>query len=437
MIVKRNFWDNYSYRDLFHVLQNLKIKLLQDNINSISFPRISNKTDNLKIEKIKEIIFFVFRNTKISITLCNNVIITPSHDEIPTILKKNHDDPISGHSGFHRTLGRIKLRYKWKNMKNDIKQYIKTCESCQLNKTERRIQKHPMEITSTSRKPFEKIALDIVGPLPMTENGNKYILTMQDDLTKYSQAFPIKNHEATTIAEELVNNFICKFGIPNQILTDQGKDFTSTVLKEIARLFHIKQIQTSAYHPQSNGVLERSHATLADYLKHYISSKQTDWDKWVPIAMFSYNTSVHTSTKYTPYKLVFGNKPELPSSITKPPEFKYTYNSYIDQLKLKFRKTHQIARKNLIHSKERSKKVFDKKTNIIDYNIGEMVLLSNDGSKPNLSRKLMPKYTGPYKIIKKTSPTNLTIRIKNKNHNVHINRVKPYHDSLGAGTSRQ
>ena len=88
-----------------------------------------------------------------------------------------------------------------------------------------------MEITSSSSKPFEKIFLDIVGPLPLTISGNKYILTLQDDLTKFSQAYPIPNHEALTIANIFASQFICTFGIPEKILTDQGADFNSNLLK--------------------------------------------------------------------------------------------------------------------------------------------------------------------------------------------------------------
>lgn len=148
-------------------------------------------------------------------------------------------------------------------MKRDIKKYIKSCESCKINKTERRKVKAPMEITSTASQPFEKLCLDIVGPLPLTENGNKYIITMQDELTKYSQAYSVPQHDSETIAKTLFN-FISHYGIPKSILTDQGTDFLSQVMRDFSKLFGMKQIKTTAYHPQSNGALERSHSTLKD-----------------------------------------------------------------------------------------------------------------------------------------------------------------------------
>lgn len=210
-----------------------------------------------------------------------------------------------------------------------------------------------MTITTTSSKPFERIALDIVGPLPLTINGNVCILTLQDDLTKFSQAYALPNHEAKTIADKLTHEFICKFGIPESTLTDQGPDFTSNLIKEVSKLFRLKKIQTSIYRPETNGALERSHQTLADFLKYFVKIDNSDLDDLLDFAMFTYNTTVHSSSKFTPFELVFGVKPNLPSSITKVPEFKYTYDDYIDNLTLKLRKSREIARENLIESKEK------------------------------------------------------------------------------------
>nr|CAI5863137.1 unnamed protein product [Callosobruchus analis] len=279
-----------------------------------------------------------------------------------------------------------------------------------------------MEISTTSSQPIEKIFLDIVGPLPLTEDGNKYILTLQDDLTKYSQVFAIPNHEAITIAKKLVENFICKFGIPKFIVTDQGKDFTLELLGHVSNLFKIKHINCTAYHPQSNGALERSQSTPPDYLKHYINNDQTDWDKWIDFAMFSYNTTIHTSTKFSAHELLFGNKPNIPSNIQQTPEFRYTYDNYLDELKLKLQKSHQIARENIIKSKETNKLYYDRKcSSKVKYEIGQSVYLQNEQIPKNKSKKLSQNYNGPYKITEINSPVN----IKNKKVKVHTNRLEP------------
>ena len=415
IITKENFWDKPTYHDLYYSLVKLKDILSSQNIESISFPKIGCGLDQLNWNKVKTMIYFIFLESKIKITICYNKIISLNQEDISKILVENHDSPQAGHSGFHRTYNRIKLNYHWKNMKHDIRNYIKKCESCQKKKISRQRALCPMEITSTSEKPFQRVAMDIVGPLPLSENGNKYILTLQDDLTKYSQAYAIPNHESKTIADKFVNQFICKFGIPDSIFTDQGKDFTSNLLKDVAKLFKIKQIQTTAYHPQSNGALERSHATLADYLKHYVNDKQSNWDDWIDMSMFSYNSTPHTSTKYTPHELVFGYKPNLPTSITQKPEFKYTYSNYIDHLKLKLNRSQEIARNNLLYQKQKSKDIYDRKSNNnIKFKINDQVYLRNIVTKLNQSKKLTSNYNGPFKIIEINSPVNCTILVKNK-----------------------
>jgi transposase InsO family protein len=363
-------------------------------------------------------------NTQIEVKIYHNKITNPSKEDIGVILKENHSNPTAGHSGFHRTYSRIKQNYKWSNMKKDIKNFIKLCESCQKNKLVRKKNHQPMQITTTSEKPLEKIFLDIVGPLTLTETGNRYVLTLQDDLTKFSQAYAIATHDATTIAKILVNNFFLKFGIPLSIHTDQGKDFTSNLLKEVSKLFKIKQIQSTAYHPESNGALERSHATLADYLKHYINEEQTTWDEWIDFAMFSYNTTTHSSTKFTPHELMFGAEPTLPTALRKPPEFKYTYDNYVDELTLKLQKSRQMARENAIKSKERNKIYYDKRITSISFKKGDNVYLLNEQTKTGKSKKLTTRYQGPYLIVD-ASNVNCTLLINRKRVVVHKNRLKP------------
>lgn len=118
-----------------------------------------------------------------------------------------------------------------------------------------------MKITSTSTRPFEKIFLDIVGPLLVSHKNNRFILTFQDDLTKYSEAIPISNAEASTVAKEFATKIICKFGVPESILTDQGTNFMSKLFSKTCKNLKFNKLNTTAYHPQSNGDLERSHRT--------------------------------------------------------------------------------------------------------------------------------------------------------------------------------
>lgn len=422
--MKQNYYDRPEYSDFFETIQNLRIQLENDEIDVISIANPVDSFNQFNIEKLKDILLFVFRNTDIKVVMYLDIVVNPSEEQIPEILKECHDSPLSGHCGYHRMFKRIRETYSWPKMRQDIQEYIKKCKSCQLNKTSRRRNKAPMEITSTSHKPFERLAIDVCGPFPITENANRFVLTMQDDLTKFSHAVPLPNHEAITIADSLID-FFMMFGIAQRILSDQGKEFMSEVIKQIAKVLKLKHSIATAYHPETNGALERSHSTLKDYLKHYIHPLQYDWDKYVPIAMFCYNTHVHSSTKFMPYELVFGVKPRIPNSFNSEPEFRYTYDAYHNQLQHRLQKSHEIARENLIGKKEQTKVRYDKVSTSHKFKKGDSVYLKNETTKKGLSKKLSPDFTGPYEIIEVHETPNVTLKVKNKFVKVHTNRLKP------------
>jgi transposase InsO family protein len=190
-----------------------------------------------------------------------------------------------------------------------------------------------MEITTTARHPFERCALDIVGPLTETTSRNKYILTFQDDLSKFLLAMPVSQQDAETIARELVLNVVLKFGAPAQILTDQGSNFLSKMFKNMCKMLRIRKIQMTAFHPESNSGLERSDRLLAEYLWHYVQEDQTDWDEWIPYAVYVYSTTVHAVTAYTSFEVVYGFKSEVLSALWETPSVQYSYDDYLTELK--------------------------------------------------------------------------------------------------------
>jgi len=130
---------------------------------------------------------------------------------------------------------------------------------------------------------------------------------------------PLPDQTLETIAEAFVDRFICVLGAP--ILTDQGRNFVSDLMKKVAKIFRIRKFRTTASYPQSNGSLERSHYALGEYLKQY-ANEQKQWDRWISLAMFNYNTSVHEATKHIPYELVFGKIARVPSNELLGPEDK-------------------------------------------------------------------------------------------------------------------
>jgi hypothetical protein len=311
-------------------------------------------------------------------------------------------------------------------MKQEIEEYVKQCRSCQTNKILGPRGKAPMEITTTAKQPFEKCCLDIVGPLTETQNGNRYVLTFQDELSKFLVAIPIPRQDAETVAKEFVKHSILKLGTPEKILTDQGSNFLSEVFKNTCKVLRIKKLQTTPFHPESNGSLERSHRVLKEYLRHYIKEDQSNWDEWVPYAAYVYNTSTHTSTGYTPFELVYGFKATMPSALQANPSVQYSYDDFVTELKGRLQTAHQIARERLIDAKGKSKEHYDLDSKPISFHIGDRVLLYDETVRRGRSRKPCSQWLGPYEIIS-LDKVNSTIRKGRRSQKVHINRLKPFY----------
>jgi len=275
----------------------------------------------------------------INITVCKDLIQVPTADQRLPLISENHSSAVGGHKGVTKTYNRLRPHFYWNTMKKDIQNFIQKCRQCQLKKLTKMKTKQPMIITDTPGSAFDKVSLDIMGPLPITPRRNMYILTMQDLLTKYSVAVPLQEANSLTIADAFVNNFICIYGAPEIILMDQRTNFLSSLIRNLTKKFNIKHFKTTAYHPQSNGSLERSHYVLTEYLKTQIN-KDEEWDEHISLAMFSYNTSVHESTSYSPYELIFGKIPRTPRAY--PPlkeETDVTYQQYLTNLFNKIRDT--------------------------------------------------------------------------------------------------
>ncbi|KAL4082901.1 hypothetical protein QTP88_029555 [Uroleucon formosanum] len=238
-----------------------------------------------------------------------------------------------------------------------------------------------MIITTTASRPFEKIYMDIVGPLTKSYNGNVFILTLQDDLSKFAWAVPMPNHEANTVAKFFVTQFVCLHGLPQSLVTDCGTEFLSKEFKEVCQLLKIKQTSTSPYHPQSNGSLERSHRTLAEYLRSFVKKDPQNWDTHVPFAMFCHNSTTHTSTKYQPYQLVYGHPITVPNSFMKNTEPQYNYNDYYFELKRNMQEAQAQAKTHLYDSKQKSKERYDQKISHLTISIGDKVLIQEKSSK--------------------------------------------------------
>ncbi|PNF18384.1 hypothetical protein B7P43_G12483 [Cryptotermes secundus] len=336
------------------------------------------------------------------------------------IIAEMHNCPVGGHQGIQRTIERIKLYISWPGLEQDVIKYIRECKTCQLNKETRPNIKLPLTVTDTRNIPWEKVYLDVVGPLPTTETGMKYILTCQDNLSKYFIVIPMQNQTADEVTDVFVKNIILSYGIPTEIVTDQGSNFMSDVFKRICKLFQIEKVCTTAYHPESNGALERTHKTLTNYLRCFCDKKLNDWDEWLPFACFTYNTTPHSITKYTPYEVLFGRVANIPGKLQRQPQPIYNFDDIVLEIKQKMQTCQQLAKERLIKFKEsQGQKV---KSNSYEFKENDLALLRIENRQ-----KLDPLWKGPYEI-KKIQGSNAVIQElgKRRHQEVHINRLKPY-----------
>lgn len=407
-------WDSENY---FKALQSC---LQQYEINTLHVPNLKfDNTCKLNGNEQLRITAYLAEIYNCNITICDNKIKYPSPEEIPKIIKMYHDEPLSGHRGIVETIRKIRDEYFWKGMSNDIKTYIESCITCQRNKIQRKSYQAPMVITSQSTEPFERVSMDLVSYSDISDNNNKYVLTLQDELTRFVQAYPIPDKEAVTVAKQLLH-FCQHYGVPKRFHSDQGTEFMNNVIKQLTKFLGANQTFNTAYHPQSNGALERFHATLRDHIRMYHSRKLRNWDHIVPLAIICHNTSLNQSTGYTPHELLFGYKPRQFYSLKPIPD--YTACDYLKDLNERLRISRDTALRNIETMKEKAKERYDRQIkNIAQYRIGSQVMLR----VPN-PNNLDSKWDGPYQVIRVGFNENYLIRKSNRTQLVHANRLRPF-----------
>lgn len=380
---------------------------------------VKNKENILFIKELLNTIKCIKDWTGPPICVIRGVKRISSDEEKQYILHDYHLLPTSGHAGVRRMINNIKRLFYWPGLERNVKDYVRKCIKCQKMKHCRYF-KAPMEITTTASHAFDKIYLDTVGPLDPDIEGYRYILTLQCELTKFVEAYPLKDKQTVSIAKTFVNNFILRFGVPNTIATDRGTEYISAVMEEVCRLLGIQKLVSTAYHHESIGSLENTHKNLGAFLRIQCNDQKETWSHWLPFWCYGFNNTVHSETKYTPFELVFGRHSLIPCRVSQHIETLYNPDSYPLDLKYKLQVAIQDARNNLILSKEKRKCFYDRSMNNVSYFSGQKILLKNE-----TARKLDPLYEGPFLVLEDLG-VNVKIIKNNKHEIVHKNRTKPF-----------
>ena len=233
------------------------------------------------------------------------------------ILSIAHESSMSGHLGINKTYHKISNHFYWPGLKSDVSQYFKTCHTCQmLGKPNQTLPKAQLQPIPAFDEPFSRILIDCVGPLPRTKSGNEYLLTIMCTSTRFPQAIPLRNIKTKSIVKALIK-FFTFVGLPKSVQSDQGSIFMSGVFQQVMHELGIKQYRSSAYHPESQGALERFHQTLKNMIRSYCFDTEKDWDEGIHLLLFAVTESVQESLGFSPFELVFGHSVRGPLKLLK------------------------------------------------------------------------------------------------------------------------
>ena len=296
-------------------------------------------------------------------------------------------------------------------MCGDVERFCRSCLECVTRRGPGRSMRPPLT-TIPVGGPFHRIGVDVL-QLPVTESGNKYVVVFADYLTKWVEAFAVPDQSARTIAKLLVEDIFCRHGAPEELLSDRGANFLSELVLEICKFLQIKKVNTSGYHPQTNGLVEKFNSTLISMISKVAESSGKDWDRHLPFLLFAYRTSVHDSTRESPFYLLYGRDAHIPSeaiSNTKVSPYLVDSNDYRHELTDSLNTAWALARKYTQGAQEKQKQAYDRTAKDHHFRVGDRVMIHMPAATSGKSWKLARPYHGPYRVLSVT-PTNLEARL--------------------------
>jgi len=345
------------------------------------------------------------------------------------ILSLAHDSPLSGHMGINKTCRKIMNHFYWPGLRRDVVNYCKSCHQCQVvGKPNQKIPVAPLYPIPVISEPFSHVIIDCVGPLPKTKSGNNYLLTIMCSSTRYPEAIPLRKISSKAIIKELTK-FFCTYGLPRVIQSDQGSNFLSKAFQAAMRRMGVRHQVSSAYHPESQGALERFHQTLKNMVRIYCHETDDQWDEMVPLLLFAARECVQDTLGFSPFELVFGHEVRGPLKMLKErwldDDNRSDILNHVMDFRLKLHRVCELARANLGEAQRRMKTRYDRDAQSRSFSPGERVLVF----LPVPGQSLKARYFGPCTVEKKLSDLNYVIQTPGKRKQsrlCHINQIKKY-----------
>ena len=344
--------------------------------------------------------------------------------EIETAIKDAH----GGHLKVAKTLARLREKFFFKNMQAQCAKFINSCMTCQ-GKDRGPKYKAPLGRLPEPWGAWHTVAVDVLGPLPQTRTGNKYVIVITDYLTRFVLAVATRDQTAETTAEALMNKFL-EYGFPARLITDNGPNFRSRLVEQLCSLLQTAHLFTTPYHPQFDGLCERFNRTLTSMLRGFVAEHQRDWDRHLPYVMYAYRTAVQESTRETPFFLMFGRPSREPLDILLRQEGAKEAGQIIPAKSDMVSRMHTAfseVKAHLQEAHERQKKHHDKTSKQRTFEVGDEVMLLYERVPEGQTKKLSPPWKSGYRVIGKVGPLNYLIEHPNQRGKVlrvHVDRLK-------------
>ena len=384
-------------------MNTLATRNMEDNVlhiryfleNNKSFPEGANKVDRVKI--IQEAENFILEDG-VLFRKVREGIVAPYIDFQfrGDLMQKMHDQ--YGHLSYASLANVFESRAWWPSMEKDLRQFRASCPNCQIHQQQRKMQEREQGrlVADPSIQPFQRWGIDLIGRLPKTNNGNRWIITAIDYATGWPIAKAIPKATEDAIAEFIFSEIYMHYGAPQEIFTDGGRNLWGGVVENYLKKIKTLHKGTSPYHPRTNGKVERLNGIIGTMLGKMLLNKPTKlWDLYLDQAIFACRVRTHATTKTSPFYLLYGRQPHLLGDPNEALSIDTAAAPYDERLKLLSSARQEAA----VATYERALKETGARDGLVKQHKldeGEWVLVRHENPQ-----KFEAKWFGPYQIIEK------------------------------------
>ena len=313
------------------------------------------------------------------------------------VMQAAHDDATALHAGIAATQMRIMEKYWWHTLGGDVRAYVNSCLVCQKRKSSNST--NVREVIRREPRIWETLAIDLLDMHVVSEDGMRYVCVMTEFSTSYVFLFALPSKEAAGVAECVFQVFL-EAGAPEILLSDQGTEFANEVVYHLCRLFEVRKVQTSGYHPKANGKVEKCNVRVSEALyAHLGMSPQGTWPRGLPMVQFAMRTTPHTATGITPFFMMFGREAKVPSNATIDKHLQdYSFHEIVQRKLQHLRQAKAIVNEKWGINKERVDKNNANLKREVKFTIDGYVWVVQQPVR-GLAHKLHPHYSGLWKLI--------------------------------------